>query len=27
MAYLKAAFIPMIITIIMCSGWLLLVEM
>ncbi len=27
MAYLKAAFIPMIITIILCSGWLLLVEM
>jgi Na+/H+ antiporter NhaD/arsenite permease-like protein len=27
MAYLKAAFIPMIITIIMCSAWLLLVEM
>ncbi|MFH0999173.1 MAG: ArsB/NhaD family transporter [Pseudomonadota bacterium] len=27
MAYLKAAFIPMIITIIMCTGWLLLVEM
>jgi len=26
MAYLKAAFIPMIITIILCSGWLLLVE-
>ena len=27
MTYLKAAFIPMIITIILCSGWLLLVEM
>jgi Na+/H+ antiporter NhaD/arsenite permease-like protein len=27
MAYLKAAFIPMIITIILSSGWLLLVEM
>jgi Na+/H+ antiporter NhaD/arsenite permease-like protein len=27
MAYVKAAAIPMIITIIMCSGWLLLVEM
>jgi Na+/H+ antiporter NhaD/arsenite permease-like protein len=27
MYYLKAAFIPMIITIILCSGWLLLVEM
>jgi Na+/H+ antiporter NhaD/arsenite permease-like protein len=26
MAYLKAAFIPMIITIILCSAWLLLVE-
>jgi Na+/H+ antiporter NhaD/arsenite permease-like protein len=27
MYYLKAAFIPMIITIILCSGWLLLMEM
>jgi Na+/H+ antiporter NhaD/arsenite permease-like protein len=26
MAYVKAAFLPMIITIIMCTGWLLLVE-
>jgi Na+/H+ antiporter NhaD/arsenite permease-like protein len=27
MYYLKVAFIPMIITIILCSFWLLLVEM